>query len=94
MATYLMFGKYSAEAMKDITADRTKKVVGLLGKLGAKVQAMYALLGEHDLVLVLDIPSNEDAMKASVAMSTLTGIAFKTCPAVTVEQFDELLEGL
>lgn len=91
MATYLMFGKYSAESMKDITPERTKKVIALLENLGAKIEAMYALLGEHDLVLVLDLEDNERAMRASVALSTLTGIGFKTCPAVTVGRFDELI---
>jgi hypothetical protein len=33
-------------------------------------------------------------MKASVALGRLTGIAFATAPAVSVERFDKLLEQL
>jgi hypothetical protein len=33
----------------------------------------------------------EQAVKASVALSKLTGIAFTTFPAVTVEDFDKLM---
>jgi hypothetical protein len=32
-------------------------------------------------------------MKASVTLTKLTGIAFTTCPAVTVEVFDRLVSG-
>lgn len=55
---------------------------------------MYALLGDHDLVLVLNFPGVDKAMQASVALNKLTGIAFTTSPAVTVEEFDRLMAEL
>lgn len=90
MATFILFGKYSTEALKKITAERTNKATNLIKKLGGKVSAMYALLGQYDLVLIADFPGTEEAMKASIALSKMTGIAFTTSPAVTVEQFDKL----
>ncbi len=91
MATFLMFGKYSPEALKQISSKRTEDTVSLIKKFGGKVKAMYALLGEKDLVFILTFPEMEQAMKASVALSKLTGIAFTTFPAVTVEDFDRLM---
>jgi uncharacterized protein with GYD domain len=91
MATFLMFGKYSSEALKGMSSKRTKEVVSLVKKFGGEVKAMYALLGEKDLVFVLNFPGIEQAMKASVALSKLTGISFTTLPAVTVEEFDKLM---
>jgi uncharacterized protein with GYD domain len=91
MATFLMFGKYSAEAAKKISSKRTKDVVNLIKKFGGKVKAMYALLGERDLVFILTFPEMEQAMKASVALSKSTGISFATYPAVTVEDFDKMV---
>jgi hypothetical protein len=35
----------------------------------------------------------KEAMKASVELTKLLGISFTTAPAVTVEEFDELIEG-
>ena len=52
---------------------------------------MYTLLGEYDLVLIVNFPKVEDIMKVSVALSKLTGISFTTYPAVSVEQFDKLI---
>ena len=92
MTTFFLFGKYSAEAMQGISAERTKEVAKLVKGLGGKVKFMYALLGKYDLVIAVELPGVEEAMKASVELSKLTGIAFLTSPAVPVEKFDKLLE--
>ena len=91
MATFFMFGKYSAEAIKAISADRTKKVIDVVKKLGGEVQSMHALLGEKDLVFVMSFPGMEQAIQASVALSKMTGIGFTTAPAITVDDFDKLM---
>lgn len=91
MATFIMFGKYTPEAVKGISAERTKKAVSLLKKFGGEVKSTYALLGEKDLLLIVTFPGLEEAMKASVALSKLTGVSFTTSPAVTVEEFDKMM---
>jgi uncharacterized protein with GYD domain len=93
MATYLMFGKYSQEALKAISAKRTTEANALIKKHGGEFKSGYALLGEEDLVLIVDLPDTERAMKTSVALSKLLGIAFRTAPAVSVEDFDKLMGG-
>lgn len=91
MPTFFMFGKYSSEAVKEISAERTRKVISLIEKLGGKVNSMYTLLGEYDLVFIVDFPGTQEAMKASVGLTKLTGISFSTSPAVTVEHFDKMI---
>lgn len=91
MATFVLFGKYSIDAVKEISADRTAKATAVIGDSGGEVKAAYALLGETDLVLIVDFPGVKEAMKASVELTKLLGISFMTLPAVTVEEFDELL---
>ena len=46
MNTYLMFGKYSAESIKGISAERTKKANDIILKLGGKIVAQVCLAGE------------------------------------------------
>lgn len=91
MATFLMFGKYSSEALKGMSAARTKKVTRVMKKFGGEVNSMYALLGKYDLLIIAKFPALEGAMQASVALNKLTGISFTTLPAVTVEEFDKLM---
>jgi uncharacterized protein with GYD domain len=93
MATFLMFGKYSAEGVKGISAQRTKKAADLIKKQGGQVKGIYAMLGMADLLVIVDLPGVEAAMQTSVALGKLTGISFCTSPAVSVEEFDKLMGG-
>ena len=90
MVTFFMFGKYNAEAVKSISISRTEQAMETVRQLGGEVNGMYALLGEYDLLFCVELPDVEQAMKASVALTKLTGITFKSCPAVKVETFDRL----
>ncbi len=90
MATFLMFGRYSEGAIKEISAKRTEKSAAIIKKYGGEYKGGYALLGERDLVLIAELPGIEQAMQCSLALHKLTGIGFSTYPAVSIEQFDEL----
>jgi uncharacterized protein with GYD domain len=94
MGTFFMFGKYSHESVKEISPKRTDKTKALIEKMGGKLVSAYALLGDVDLVLIVELPDKEEAMKLSVALSKMLGIGFTTAPAVTVETFDRLVEEL
>jgi uncharacterized protein with GYD domain len=91
MSTYILFGKYSADSIAEISADRTQKALQVIADSGGSVESGYALLGDVDLLLVADFPSNEAAMKASVGLAKLLGVGFNTAPAVSMEAFDKLV---
>jgi uncharacterized protein with GYD domain len=94
MATFIMFGKYSAEALKGMSPARTQQIAATIKKFGGEVQGMYATLGDQDLVFVLSLPGIEQAMQLSVALNQMTGIAFSTAPAVTAAEFDKIMAAL
>jgi uncharacterized protein with GYD domain len=91
MAIFIMCGKYSLDAVKKISADRTTKTMDLVKKHKGTIKGMYAMLGEKDLLFILDLPSVEAAMQVSVSLSKMSGIAFTTSPALTVAEFDKLM---
>jgi uncharacterized protein with GYD domain len=93
MATYFLLGKYSTESIKEISAERTDRATAVLKEYGGELLSGYVLLGEQDLVLIVDLPGTEEAIKASVALTKLTGIGFTTSPAVSVEAFDKMMAG-
>ncbi len=93
MATYFMFGKYSLDSIRQVSARRTEQAVALIREVGGTLKSGYALLGEHDLVLIAEFPGVEQAMKASVGLARLLGISFTTAPAVSIEAFDKLVGG-
>ena len=94
MATYLMFGKYSQDSVKQISTSRTDQAIALIRKNGGELKSGYALLGKTDLVLVVELPDNQQAIKTSVGLSKLLGISFMTAPAVSFEDFDKIMEGV
>ena len=91
MAIFMMFGKYTSEALRGISPERTEQVVEVIEGNGGKVISMYAVMGEHDLVFTLDFPESENAFATSVALNRITGISFTTSPVVDVEMFDSLI---
>lgn len=92
MPIFMMFGKYTSEATKGISSERTKEAMEVIKRRGGKVVSMYAVLGQHDLVLTLDLPDTEAALGASAELSRLTGISFVTSPVVEAEKFDKLIQ--
>lgn len=91
MPCFFMFGTYSSESMKQISGERTNQARQLVQDLGGRVKAMYALLGEYDLVFIVEFPNMTDAMRASVVLGHSSGITFSTSAAMPVEEFDEMI---
>ena len=94
MTTFFMFGKYSTEALKKISPDRTRKAINAIQKFGGRVKSVYALLGNSDLVFIVNLPGPAQATMVSIALSKLTGIAFTTETAIPVDEFDKLSKEL
>lgn len=92
MATYLMFGQYTAASVKKISAKRTEDSLDLVKKLGGKIKDGYAMLGDQDLLIILEAKDNQTAMKISVELAKLLEVSFTTAPAVSIEEFDKLMK--
>ena len=91
MPTFFLFGRYSADALSQVSAQRTQKAHKLLEDLGGKVVGIYGLLGEYDLVIITELPSMNEAVKASIALRRETNISFFTAAAIPVDQFDQIV---
>jgi uncharacterized protein with GYD domain len=92
MVTYILFGNYSQDSLKKISAKRTTGAAALIKKNGGVLKSGYALLGDIDIVLVAEFPDNTKAMHASIELTKLLGIGFRTAPAISVEDFDKLMQ--
>jgi uncharacterized protein with GYD domain len=93
MTTFIMTGRYSAEAIKQISGKRTTKGIEIVQQCGGKSVAAYATMGETDVLVIAEFPSVSEAIKASVALNRALGISFSTVPALRVEDFDKLVVG-
>ncbi len=91
MATFILFGNYTASSIQEISAQRTAKAKAIIKRYRGKLKAMYAALGAYDLVVVVDFPGIEEAMKTSIAFTRSLGIAIHTAPAIPVSKFDQMV---
>ena len=90
MTTFIMTGRYSAEALKKISAERTTKGTRIIRECGGQMVAVYATMGKTDLLVIAEFPGVSEAMKASIALNKALGITFATVPAIGLEDFDKL----
>ena len=88
-----MTGKYSSEAIKQISGKRTTKAIEIVKKCGGKLVAAYATMGETDLLAIMEFPGVNEAIKASVALNKALGISFSTVPVLQIKDFDKLVSG-
>jgi uncharacterized protein with GYD domain len=65
-------------------SDRSAKAFALIKKHGGKLKAGYALLGDVELVLIVEIPDIGQAMKTSATLAKLIGTASSTAEAVCI----------
>jgi uncharacterized protein with GYD domain len=96
MASYLLQASYTPEAWATLVArphDRTGVIKSVVKKLGGKVSGLWMAFGEHDIVLIVDLPDNTSA--AALAMAAGAGgalRAFKTTPLLTASEGIEALK--
>jgi uncharacterized protein with GYD domain len=90
VGTFFLFGKYTPDALARVSAARTDEVRQLIREKGGVVREVYALLGQQDLVIIIDAVGILEAMEISIALSKVTGINFSTCPALAAEEFDRI----
>ena len=96
MPHYLVQVAYSSEgsaAIVEKPQNRIDAVRPVVEKLGGKVNSGWYSFGEYDAVLIVDMPSNVNAMALSMAFSA--GGAVKevnTTPLLTAEESVEAMK--
>lgn len=92
MQTFFLLGRYTTAALSDAEPERTDEIVGIIEDLNGQIQSIHAVLGLYDIIIIVNLPDNPTAMRASLEMARTTGIQFCTLPAISVNRFDELLD--
>ena len=92
MQTYFMLGRYTTDSIAKVSPERTKLAISTIEEFNGQIIGLYALLGEFDIVFIVNLPGNREAMEASVRLGQRTGILFRTLPAISAERFDASIE--
>jgi uncharacterized protein with GYD domain len=93
MPKYLIEASYTAEGvrglMKDSASGRRAVVKDSVKSLGGKLESMYYSFGDHDALIILDLPDNVAAAALSAAVGATGMVRIKTTVLLTVEEVDK-----
>ncbi|MBA4418516.1 MAG: GYD domain superfamily [Syntrophus sp. (in: bacteria)] len=89
MPIYIMLSNLTDEGRKTIKKhpERIEEVNVEMEKMGAKVLAQYALLGQYDFLSILEAPNNESVAKISIEFGSRGTVQIITLPAIAVNEF-------
>ena len=95
MTKYLIEASYTAEGLKGLQKDkasgRKQAVTKLLEGLEGKLEAMYFAMGEHDVILIVDVPDIVTGAALSLGVSATGLVRTKSTALLTVEETDRAL---
>ena len=89
MQTYVTLWKYTKDGLMDIkkTPKRFEFVKKVINNAGGKLLSIYGLVGEYDVVTVMEMP-DEKAAAATILKICSTGrITSQTMIALSVDEF-------
>lgn len=95
MSRYLVQATYSAEGLrglqKEKASGRQEVVRRAVQGLGGKLESMYYSLGEHDVILIVDVPDIIAGTALALAVSSSGLVRTRTTPLLTMEEADRAL---
>ena len=93
MPTYIILVRFTQKGMENIQ-DSPKRLEAArkLGKsLGGKITAAYYTMGRYDMVVIMEAPSNEEAMKGILKTGSLGNVKTETLVAIPAEKGVEIM---
>lgn len=92
MAKFLVKASYTAEGAKGVQSaggtSRRDAVAKLVEGLGRSLESFYFAFGETDAYVVVDLPDNDTAAAASIAVNAAGGATSEVVVLMTPEEID------
>lgn len=97
MSKYLFQASYTVEGLQSLkkvkASSRNAAVAKAAKAIGGKLDALYYVLGDDDILAIVDMPDHASAAAFSLAVST-TGVCrnIRTTPLLDVHEMDKALK--
>lgn len=95
MPKFLYRGKYSvsgvAGVLKEGGSGRSAAAAQLIESVGGSVEANYWTLGDDDFIVIVDMPDQEAAVAASLAVAASGAVHLTTTPLLSAADLDEVV---
>jgi uncharacterized protein with GYD domain len=96
MAKYVVLVNFTDQGIRTVTESvkRAQASVSTFEQYGAKKIAQYWTMGAYDIVIVLEAPNDEAAMKGLLAVGRLGNVRTTTLRAFTADEMSAVTSGL
>ena len=93
MAKYVVLVNFTDQGIKTVkeSVRRAKESVSTFSEYGVTKLAQYWTLGDHDIVIVLEGPSDEAVMRGLLAIGKLGNVRTKTLKAYGADEMSEIV---
>ncbi len=93
MPTYITLYKWTDHGIQNVKEapmrlEAAKKVVSAAG---GKTLGFYVTMGQYDMVMICEFPSDEMAMTYTLGIARLGNVRTETLKAFTEDQFQDIL---
>ncbi len=96
MPKYLIEGSYSSQGAEGVKtrggSSRRDAVAEMIRGLGGEMESFYFAFGDSDVYVTVDLPDNEAAAAAALAVNSAGAVAVKTVVLLTPEEVDRAAE--
>ena len=96
MPYFVTLAKYTDQGIRNVkdSAKRADAFEAAIRAAGGTLKDLYLVLGEHDIVAVMELPSDEAAAKLSLATASLGNVRTTTLRAFNREEFRKIIASL
>jgi uncharacterized protein with GYD domain len=96
MNTYIVFGNYTEKGLATIKQSPKRKtgVRKLLKKLGGQMKDFYLTMGEHDFLLIIELPSDEACARFALTVASAGYVRTATCRAFGEKDYHKIIESV
>lgn len=96
MATYISFLRFTQQGLQAIkdSPKRLEAARKAYQQAGAKLKDFYLVMGEYDMVIVIEAPNDETIAKMSLSIGAMGNVKTVTSRAFTEEEYRKLIAAL
>ena len=96
MATYVILMRFTEQGVKTVKESpaRVKAMYKAVEAAGGKILAVYATMGQYDLVAIAEGPNDEATLLQLLGLGMAGNVRTTTLKAFSMEEFAALLQQL
>jgi uncharacterized protein with GYD domain len=96
MPTFVTLASWTDQGIKEVKESpaRLDAFKQAAESLGCEVKDFYLVTGDYDMVVVIEAPNGETAVKLSMATGSKGSVRTKTLRAFTEDQYREIIGSL